>query len=137
MTTLTDTGKKPANPTAGTNTITPFCSHLALVEDPTTCCSYPSLGNNCFAVDPPAPVNMEYQEWVCLRAGRRTCPVSQSRAKGAPLPASIQDILLTPACRPGLSHVLRRLLVVSLVLITLLVLVAFSSIPDVLATHLP
>ncbi|MGC9424072.1 hypothetical protein [Vibrio sp.] len=50
------------------------CPYLGLIGDPKTTTLFPSSGNACQLVNPPAPVILNYQSSYCLSQSHIECP---------------------------------------------------------------
>lgn len=59
------------------------CPFLGLLRDPTTYHAYPSAGNCCGRVDPPALLPGSYQSRFCLSARHTECPLASPSWRGA------------------------------------------------------
>ena len=52
----------------------PFCPHLGLVDDSSTCARYPTGSNACHQITPPVPLALEQQSRACLNPSFVDCP---------------------------------------------------------------
>ena len=90
-----------------------LCPHVGLPLDPETQYGFPSNGNHCHRVSPPASIDFLHQQIYCLHTNHTSCPVFQQTWNGI-LP---DGLVVTPA---GPSPRRRSLYLVLAVLFLLL-----------------
>jgi LysM repeat protein len=56
------------------------CPHLGSQIDEHTRFAYPSQGNSCYRLKPPAPLALDYQDQVCFTETHGQCPVFLAKA---------------------------------------------------------
>ncbi len=52
----------------------PFCPHLGMLDDSSTCARYPTSTHACHRIDPPVPLILEQQSRTCLKPSFVDCP---------------------------------------------------------------
>jgi hypothetical protein len=102
------------------------CPFLGLEYDPTTYNAYASDGNSCHKIGSPKPVNLQYQEQVCLSKNYLTCPIYLEKQPQLSYSNIYSD-------RPVRSGKTIRFLLAAICLISVLLILAFSPVSDTIA----
>lgn len=105
-----------------------YCPHLGIVDDPSTCLSFPSPVNACHYCSPRTTPDLKHQGDFCLTSNFQNCPIFQ-RNTGEKFP---KDLAYNDAGRSNTQKIISLSLIALLAISLLGFLLLYSFFPGII-----